>query len=165
MRLTENSTVIRLRRQLLYLGPLLAWMGVIALLSTDVGSREHTMQWAVWLLRCVLPSGQQDRMQAQLEYPVTAARKFAHVFEYAVLAFLACRWLWFSFGQERRTWQRQGVMFSSGYAILDELHQGWTVTRTAAVGDVAIDLLGAALGLVLFARAVCRPRKRTSRRA
>ena len=157
--------MIRLRRQLLYLGPLLAWMGVIALLSTDIGSREDTMRWAVWLLRCVLPGGPQDRMQAQLAYPVTVVRKLAHVFEYAVLAFLACRWLWFSFRQERSAWQRQVVIFSGGYAILDELHQGWTATRTAAVGDVAIDLLGAVLGMILFARGVCRPRERASRPA
>ena len=140
------------RRQLPYLAPLLAWMGVIALLSTDLGSRENTMQGVFWLLRQMLPDLEKGRMEAGLEGPIQVVRKMAHLLEYAVLAFLACRWLRFSFGRPRQVWQRQAVALSGAYAVLDEAHQAFVRTRSAYAGDIGVDLLGALVGVILFAR-------------
>jgi VanZ like family len=76
-------------------------------------------------------------------------RKLAHVVEYAVLGALLAR-----------AWGREAPAFAIGvaYAAMDELHQRFVSGRHAAPLDVAIDALGVALGILVFAKA--RPRLR-----
>jgi VanZ family protein len=74
-------------------------------------------------------------------------RKLAHLTEYAVLGALVVRAL-------EGPWSRPQIVLRAlaicaAYAALDELHQRFVPSRTGAVLDVAIDLAGAAFGMVL----------------
>jgi len=130
---------------------MLAWMAVIALLSTDLGSEQHTTGALVSVVRWLSPAARTEDIAARIEPWSWAIRKLSHVTEYAVLAGLACRWLLRAFSAPRRTWQLGGLAVSGVYAALDELHQFFVLTRSGSSGDVLVDLVGATLGMVLFA--------------
>jgi VanZ family protein len=72
-------------------------------------------------------------------------RKCAHMTEYAILAFLLAR----AFGREAPA-LAAGVL----YAISDEVHQGFVSGRHASPIDVAIDMVGLLVGLLLWRRLV-----------
>lgn len=78
----------------------------------------------------------------------TITRKSAHVAEYAIFSTL----LYFSFlGRDRWTWDqrvaRLSLLAACAYAMLDELHQGFSLYRGSSPFDFALDCFGAALGL------------------
>lgn len=78
-------------------------------------------------------------------------RKSAHVFEYAVLAFLSFRF----FAAVYPLWHFSRVAILSGafalaYGALDEFHQSFVFGRGARLSDVAIDGLGILLALTLI---------------
>lgn len=81
-------------------------------------------------------------------------RKGAHMAEYAVLALLNLRALRMS--GARRPWL-SALTMAVLYAATDEFHQRFTPDRGPSPADVAIDALGASLGL-LAARML--PRRR-----
>jgi VanZ family protein len=68
-------------------------------------------------------------------------RKLAHAAEYAVLG-----------GLLMRATGRAGPAFALAvlYAGTDELHQTFVTGRVGALHDVAIDAVGAAIGIVLY---------------
>jgi VanZ family protein len=68
-------------------------------------------------------------------------RKLAHASEYAILGALLVR-----------ATGRGGVAFALAllYAAGDEFHQTFVEGRVGAVHDVAIDAVGAAIGIVLY---------------
>ena len=70
-------------------------------------------------------------------------RKCAHVTEYAVLAALLYRAL------ER---ELPAFLATVAYAATDELHQHFVRGRHASAVDVAIDAVGAAIGLLAWER-------------
>ena len=142
----ELSTV--LERELPYLGPLLVWMAVIAVLSSDFGSSARTTDPVIRLIQKLLLGGH-ARPETQLLLD-TLLRKSAHLFEYVVLAFLACRWLHFQFPLPGFTLAAGGTAFAGLYACLDEWHQLFVRSRSGSAWDVAIDLAGAAIGAALF---------------
>jgi VanZ family protein len=78
-------------------------------------------------------------------------RKFAHWFEYFVLAILVLRALRRDDEAElaARTliWTIGGV---TAYAVSDEFHQMWVPERTASAIDVMIDALGGVCGVFWF---------------
>jgi VanZ family protein len=71
-------------------------------------------------------------------------RKCAHTAEYAVLAILLMRAL----GSELAA-----LAVALAYAATDELHQAFVAGRHASPVDVAIDGIGAALGLLVLLHA------------
>jgi VanZ family protein len=148
-----------LRRQYPYLAPMLAWMAVIALLSTDLGSKQHTTDHLVSVARWLFPHVPERDLGTQLELLSWAVRKFSHLSEYAILAFLVCRWLNFLSGQARRTWQGGGMAISGLYAVLDEFHQTFVSTRSGSAGDVLVDWAGAVIGMSLFTWYALRGRR------
>jgi VanZ family protein len=79
----------------------------------------------------------------------TILRKGAHMTEYAVLAVL----LWRALGSEPAA-----LAASVAYAATDELHQAFVPGRHGSPVDVAIDGVGAALGLIVLHRVRRRPR-------
>jgi VanZ family protein len=140
--------------QLLYLGPLLAWMAVVALLSTELGSASRTTDPAIRLIGRLLLRGQ---VRPEIHVLLTMVlRKSAHVFEYAVLAFLACRWLQFSFPVSGPTLAAGGTVFAGICASVDEWHQASVSSRSGLIWDVLVDLAGAAIGAALFAATMGR---------
>jgi VanZ family protein len=70
-------------------------------------------------------------------------RKCAHMTEYAVLAALLYRAL------DR---ELPAFLAAVGYAATDEFHQHFVPGRHASVVDVAIDAVGATIGLLAWAR-------------
>ena len=131
--------------------PLVAWLAVIVVASTDLGSQAHTDP----LLARALPSW--------------AVRKTAHVVEYAILGALAARALKGLFPGYTRgagwelLWRTALVVLPFGLvvALSDEFHQTFVSSRIGSPRDAAIDLLGVCLG-VLATWLVWRRRGRPS---
>ncbi|HSE92706.1 MAG TPA: VanZ family protein [Methylomirabilota bacterium] len=124
----------------IYWLPPLAWMAVIFVLSTDVGSSEHTRSWLEPVFRAVRPWA----TDVQVRAVHAVVRKAAHVIEYAILAVL-----WFRAFARGRAWppaKAASAAFglAAAWAVVDEAHQAFVASRGAAAGDVLIDTIGAA---------------------
>src|SRR5262249_395501 len=129
--------------------PLLIWLGVIFVASTNVMSAEHTSRFIVPFLLWLKPG-----MSPQTIWIVlVVVRKFAHVAEYAILALLL--WRAFRSGTALRT--KMPLLFGTVlvlcavFATSDEFHQCFVKSRTPSVRDVLLDVAGALLGLSIGA--------------
>ena len=146
-----------MRSFLRYWLPLLIWLGVIFIGSTNVMSAEQTSRFLVPFLLWLKPG-----MSARTIWIILVVmRKCAHVGEYAVLAVLlwrALRW---------GTTLAIGMAASCAIALLgcalfgasDEFHQTFVKSRTPSIGDVFLDTEGACLGLLIGATVVNRRHK------
>ncbi len=175
-----------MRSFLKYLLPVLIWLCLIFIGSTDLMSAEQTYRFLVPFLRWLDP---------QISVPTIATihfavRKLGHIIEYAILAMLLWRGLRRGTDLQMKTKPvintsvqtegagRSSLVDSTGcpwvrtrsilavsvwivatlVAATDEFHQSFVPTRTAASGDVMIDSIGALLGL-LICRKLTRVRK------
>ena len=127
--------------------PVLIWLGLIVIGSTDLMSAEHTSRIIGPVLRSFNPDISAETI-AQIQFVV---RKTAHVMEYAILAAL----LWRALRAGVR-WQTRmlrlfiAVWFVCAvFAASDEFHQSFVPSRTASPIDVMIDIFGALIGLVI----------------
>lgn len=126
--------------------PVFAWMFVIFLASTDIGSSAHTGRIIRPLLKWLNP----DVTEETVKLVQAIVRKTGHVSEYAVLALLLFRarrltrsitgWVW------REFWIV--IACCAAYASTDEFHQLFVSSRQASVLDVLIDSCGATAGLL-----------------
>jgi VanZ family protein len=141
------------KRFIKYWLPLLLWIGLIFLGSTDLMSVEHTSRFIVPLLRWLKPDISPETL-ASIHFMI---RKCAHVGEYAVLALLLVRAATCMTSLTRS----MPILRISAWvgcflvAATDEFHQAFVASRGASVIDVVIDSAGAILGLligVVFAR-------------
>jgi VanZ family protein len=125
--------------------PPLAWMAVIAWLSTERFGGEETATMLRPLLTWALPGAS----PTQVETMHGLIRKGAHLMEFGILASL-----WFR-ALIRGTRATPGVAagialaVSVGWAVADEWHQSFVPNRTASPIDVAIDSVGALASLAL----------------
>lgn len=124
MRAYDASTVARLWRWL----PPLGWMAVIYFLSTDYFSAPELRRTLTGFFLA----------------------KSAHLIEYALLAFLWYRGINGKLGSWNRTAAILSVVASSTYAIVDEFHQSFTVSRNGNANDVFIDSCGALLSILVL---------------
>jgi VanZ family protein len=87
-------------------------------------------------------------------------RKAAHLFVFGVLAVLVARVLRGE-GLGSRATLGWAWLVTLGYAISDEWHQTFVEGRAGQASDVAIDMVGATVGLVVLHRAwsMSTPRK------
>jgi VanZ family protein len=149
--------VPKLRAFLKFWLPPLIWMAVIFSGSADSKSSEHSSRLFEPLLRWLFPQMSPEHI-GQIHHTF---RKFCHLAEYAVLAWL----LWRAIrkpednnprppGAPERSeggwnWAGAGVALSIVflYAATDEFHQAFVPTRTAQVSDVFVDAAGGAAGL------------------
>jgi VanZ family protein len=145
-------------------GPVILWLGLIGWLSGDGFSDEQTAAWLTeipFLAALGLPPQMVDSLNLIL-------RKSAHFVEYAVLSMLTYRALGVSAAPRQRAARLTGALaLALSVAVLDELHQGTTQTRTGSPRDVLLDSVGAVAGallggLSLYRRDV-RPRSRRPR--
>jgi VanZ family protein len=122
------------------------WMGLIFVMSTDLGSGEHSSGLIMPILRALFPHA----APAPLDHCHFLLRKLGHLTEYAVLGLLVLRavrdtwhlgWSWSTFGL--------ALLVTAVYAASDEFHQSFVPSRGASVVDVGIDTAGASIGLVL----------------
>jgi VanZ family protein len=146
--------------------PVAAWLGVIRLESTDLGSSAHTSSLLYQVLSFFVP-----RISPFVVWELDALlRKTGHFVGYAILSalvFLAMRNTYRDRLEPalRRTWGTRlsdlwrwewvllGMMAAALVASLDELHQSYIPSRTGRWQDVLIDSSGAALvqvGLYIY---------------
>jgi VanZ family protein len=129
--------------------PLLLWLGVIFLGSTDLMSAEHTSRFIVPFLRWLKPDISPEAL-ASIHFIV---RKCAHLGEYAVLALLLLRVAIFMTNLNRSL----AILYVSVWvaclvvATTDEFHQAFVASRGALATDIMIDSGGAILGLLIGA--------------
>lgn len=131
--------------------PVVAWLMVIALFSTDFGSRSATESTFLDLLRSWWPTvaswleegGRLDSLSFVL-------RKAAHVGEYAVLAFLLGRALRDGTGMRGMKALAVVLVVCVVVASADEWHQSLVTSRTGSLVDVGIDSVGAAVASIWF---------------
>jgi len=126
--------------------PVLIWLGVIFLGSTDMLSAEHTSRFLVPFLRWINP----QISFATLNAIQLGIRKLGHLTEYAILAML----LWRALRSGTRWQMKMSILFlvaalaSAIFAASDEFHQSFVPSRTASPNDVMIDICGALIGLL-----------------
>jgi len=130
----------RLRRW----APLILWMVLISVGSTDVLAADETSRFIVPFLRWLLPGA----TPATLDLLHGAIRKLGHVSEFAILAVLWYRSLTWERQARRPTAAPAAFALTLAFAGLDEVHQAFVATRTASVMDVGWDGLGALCGAV-----------------
>jgi len=126
--------------------PLIVWMALIFIGSTDVLSAEHTSRFLVPILRWLDP----QITGAALIAAQRLIRKLGHLTEYAILAALFWRAL-------RGTEWRSKILicFATAsvtcalFAVSDEFHQSFVPSRTASARDVMIDVCGVLIGLTI----------------
>jgi VanZ family protein len=139
---------LKFRDFLIAWGPVVLWLAIMLLGSTDLMSADHTSRFLTPLLRWFDP-GISPRTIAQVHLLV---RKAAHVAEYAILSGLLFRALR---GVVGSFWRRAGIAFVPAliFAAADEYHQSFVPSRTSSLGDICIDYAGALLG-ILMCRAI-----------
>lgn len=136
---------MKVRFLIKYWLPVLLWMVFIFIGSTDLMSAEHTSRFIGPFLRWFVP----DITDATIASIQLLVRKCAHLSVYAVLASLVCRAL-------RQSIDRLGFAAAFAFVIavasasLDEFHQSYVASRTGSPFDVAIDGVGALIGLAIY---------------
>ena len=141
--------------------PVLIWLGVIFLGSTDMLSAEHTSRFLVPFLRWIDP----QISFATLNAIQLGIRKLGHLTEYAILAML----LWRALRSGTRWQMKMSILFLVAalacaiFAASDEFHQSFVKSRTPSVRDVLLDVTGALLGLLIVSSFAPRHPKESRR--
>jgi VanZ family protein len=123
-----------------FLPPLL-WMGLIALGSSSFLSGGRTGPWMLALLGALAPWASATLLDAAH----FGLRKVGHLVEFGVLAVL-----WYRALAPSPRAVTAAFVLAAAYGGLDELRQGLDPSRVPAVGDMAVDALGALLGLAAW---------------
>jgi VanZ family protein len=138
--------------------PVIVWMALIFLGSTDMLSAEHTSRFLVPFLRWLDP----QISLAALAAIQLGVRKLGHLTEYAILAML----LWRALRGGMRGQMKMSILFLVAavacaiFAASDEFHQSFVPSRTSSPVDATIDICGALVGLaicLMFARRKSAP--------
>lgn len=131
----------RLRRY----APLIIWMAIIFFASTGEFSASNTNLVIKPLLRWLFPHIT-DESIAVYHFLL---RKCGHFTEYAILGLLAAHaFISSSNARVRRHWFMTALFLVCIYAISDEYHQSFVLTRTASIYDSLIDSLGGVTALL-----------------
>jgi len=121
--------------------PPLLWMGLIALGSSSLLSGGRTGRWMLALLGALAPWAS----TALLNAAHFGLRKVGHLVEFGVLAVL-----WYRALAPSPHTVTAAFVLAAAYGGLDELRQGLDPSRVPAASDVAVDALGALLGLAAW---------------
>ncbi|HST30781.1 MAG TPA: VanZ family protein [Chthoniobacterales bacterium] len=130
-----------------YWMPVVIWMALIFLGSTDMLSAEHTSRFLVPFLRWLDP----EITLATLSFMQTIVRKLGHVTEYAILATLLWRAVRGGIVLKSKLWLLFAAVWAACaiFAASDEFHQSFVPSRTSSLHDVMIDICGALIGLTI----------------
>lgn len=126
--------------------PVIIWMGVIFVASTDLGASKNTSQVIEPLVHWVKP----DATEEQVNLVHFLVRKAAHLTEYALLGILVLRALKLSSERLNKNLLAAAagaLALCALYASSDEFHQSFVGDRTPCVQDVLIDSSGALLAI------------------
>ncbi|HTG45511.1 MAG TPA: VanZ family protein [Verrucomicrobiae bacterium] len=136
-----------MRRIIAYL-PVIIWMFVIFMASTDIGSSRHTSRIIGPLLRWLNPNVTEETISTVQ----AVVRKSGHISEYALLAALV--WRARRITLAKTGWHRSDswvpILVCAAYAASDELHQLFVSSRQASAFDVLIDTTGACVGVLII---------------
>ena len=128
--------------------PLFLWIGVVLFASTSQGAMQNTSRFILPLLKLFLPNASEETLTIYHGY----IRKFAHLTEYAILAFWSSRAFRTS---SIKFWQKFWFVFSLALvfavASIDEYNQSFNSLRTSSVYDVLLDFAGGSLMIIFFA--------------
>ncbi|HEU0275052.1 MAG TPA: VanZ family protein [Candidatus Udaeobacter sp.] len=129
--------------------PLLIWLGLIFLDSTDLMSAQHTSRFIVPLLHWLNPNISPEATES-LHFII---RKCAHVGEYAILALLLFRVAGY---MTNLGWSMPMLSLTIWsvclfVAVTDEFHQTFVPSRGPSIRDIAIDSSGSIVGLLIAA--------------
>jgi VanZ family protein len=153
-----------MRHFLKYWLPLVIWLSVIFVNSTNLMSAEHTSRYIVPFLLWLKPGMSPQTIWTILVF----VRKCAHVIEYAILALL----LWRAFRSIATLRAKMSMSFGvvllgcALFAASDEAHQRFVKSRTPSVHDVFLDVAGALVGLLIgasFARRYAKENRTIAR--
>ncbi len=144
--------------------PVLVWLGILRIESTDLASATHTSG----LLYAIL-SHLVRHINPQLVETLDAVlRKTGHFVGYGILGalvfyalrntnrdriqpFLMRRWGFYLRDFWRAEWATLGLLVTVITASLDEIHQSFIPSRTGALQDVVLDTCGAVvLQIVIY---------------
>lgn len=78
------------------------------------------------------------------------ARKFAHLGEYFVLAVIFWNFLKINFPSQRKNFFLYAILFILAFAVSDEIHQTFVISRSGRIEDVIFDLGSGMLGLLVI---------------
>jgi len=127
--------------------PVLFWMAMIFIASTDSFSAQHTGSILIPILLRLFP----HISPQAIDWIHLCIRKGAHLGEYSILGAL----LWRAIPEHKTLpevadWSRAGVALfvATFYAAIDEYHQSFVPSRGASVHDILIDACGAGLALI-----------------
>ena len=141
--------------------PLVAWLAVITLASTNLGSEANSDPLLLRLVHMLFPGSGGGPSTTDIGALSWALRKTAHVVEYTVLALLATRALnglfpkYVGTAARPRGWEALWktavvvVPFGAVVAVVDEFHQSFVASRTSSPWDALIDVVGVLLGLTV----------------
>ena len=119
------------------------WVLVIMGFASDGFSAHSTSRYLTPFLRWLAPDIGFERIR-EIHF---LARKFAHTFEYAVLAILAFRAFHLTLAVRVVHLAALTLAIVLAVAGLDELRQSWIPTRTGSLADVLLDCAGGAAGV------------------
>ena len=130
-------------------GPMVLLMLAIFIVSSDLGSADHTRPVLASIVRRFLPWLAEQMTPSMIDVTDFIIRKVAHVTEYAILSLLVSR----SVGIKMNSTKRERLVpagISSLYALSDEFHQSFVPSRGATYTDVMWDTLGGLIGSAIL---------------
>jgi len=126
--------------------PLLVWVAITHLFSTDAFSSGESSRIIVPILKFLFPEISPEGIESWH----TVVRKAGHVTEYFVLGMLAYRMFHYAEASAVRA-KAVTIAFVLVAAMSDEAHQLLTASRTGSLVDVAYDLVGGVLATWVLA--------------
>lgn len=151
------------RPVLFYWLPTLLWLCVLAVFSSDTFSAEHTGRVLEKILQ-LFYGHVSDAAFRDIHFLV---RKGAHLFSYGLLSAFAF-FTWRATFPLPRVWAMRWSLLALLTTLIagsaDEIHQSFVPSRTSAVHDVGIDVLGGVLFQIVIALWLClRAGRKTTR--
>jgi len=135
------------RGRIIRYAPLVLWVGVIMFLSSGQASMSNTSRFVRPLLDFLFPNAPEELLIVYHGY----IRKLAHVTEYAILSFWACRAVSKSSQNFlRRLWFVCAFVLVFIVASIDETNQSFLNSRTGSIYDVLLDISGGLAMILVF---------------
>jgi VanZ family protein len=126
--------------------PIIVWLIVMFVFSTDMMSSSETSRFIVPVLKFLFPG----LTEPGISFWHAVIRKLGHVTEYFILATFVYRALKYErpslLDAKLRT-----IVFVACAALFDEFHQSFVPSRTATIIDVGYDCLGGVWALWMIA--------------
>lgn len=127
--------------------PLAVWIVVVFAMSSSGASMAETSRFIGPFIRWIYP----DISPETLKVIHIGVRKLAHIFEYAVLGFLAVRAFSLVAGHRLGNWRYLiAIIPVVIVAMADEYRQSLDITRTGTIDDAILDIASGMLAIALL---------------